>query len=475
MNENYFDLFGEDVFSDVDGGDIKARDLAKALEVGYNMGTTDQTGFGALRVESLEQSLKVIEANEKSPALWNALKKGKAKGAVEEFTLLNEYGDANAYSEGSLPEEYDEDLSRTYEQVKLVGTVGQVSFFAKSNAMIKEAEAIQVKMKTIAMLKYLDTQLINGDASMISTEFNGLWKQFNNRVTNSNENIINLEGKRLRPETLNEAGLVIMDNYGDPTNLQGWFPNSVHAGYVDHLISSKQWFVGQPVNEVTVSPERWNLGGSSGSLHRDIFMRHRGETYKGKPYPKLNTAKTAFAKTNKNAPNTLDSTTCSLATSGSGYSIPAAVYDYAVVPVNKYGCGAAFEVKSITISGSKEKVVLTISDNGSAPGYEATKFDIYRKLHSDTALTSYLYVTSFAASATKEDTGLYIPGTGRGFVCEWNPDQVFRFDQLLPLMKMDLATISDAKRFLLKLYGTPKVFNANKMVWIINIGSTAWS
>lgn len=469
-------LFGEFPFSATESGE-KAKELAKALKVGYEMGTTDQTGFGAIRHESLESTLKIVEADENSPKLWKACKKGKASGPVEEFALLNELGGAGSYSEGGLPEEYDEDLSRDFEQVKLIGAVGQVSYFAKSASMLKEAEALQTKMKTIAMLKYADIQLVNGDASLIPTEWNGIWAQFNKRVKNPTQNIIDLRGKRLKPETFNQAGLIIAENYGNANNLQAWFGQDAYANYTEQLIASKQWFVGQNVNGVNVSPDNWKLAHSAGKIETDIFMRHKGESYTGAPHPKLNKAGNAFAASNKSAPNQLNSSTCTAVseedTTGLDY-LAAATYDYAIVAVNKYGCAAAFEVKGVTnLAGNR--VSFTISDNGSAPGFEATKFDIYRKLASNTDLKAYQYVRSFAEAATsKKDDGYYIPGTTRGFICEWNPDQVWRFDQLLPMLKMDLATISDSKRWLQKIYGTPKVFNANKMVWVENIGSTAW-
>jgi len=69
------------------------QDLAKALEVGYAMGTTDQTGFGATRLESLAPVVKWLTLNESSPAFFRAIRKGKASSTVEEFVTMNEVGE----------------------------------------------------------------------------------------------------------------------------------------------------------------------------------------------------------------------------------------------------------------------------------------------------------------------------------------------------------------------------------------------
>ena len=50
-------------------------------------------------------------------------------------------------------------------------------------------------------------------------------------------------------------------------------------------------------------------------------------------------------------------------------------------------------------------------------------------------------------------------------------NEVIEFAQLAPLMKMDLALLSPAYRFMILLYGTPLLYAPRKMVRIINIGN----
>jgi uncharacterized FlgJ-related protein len=85
-------------------------------------------------------------------------------------------------------------------------------------------------------------------------------------------------------------------------------------------------------------------------------------------------------------------------------------------------------------------------------------------------------MATFKASApNKVDDGSAIPGTEIAILADWNPDQVFDFRQLLPMVRMDLARVKDSKQWLQKLYGTPFLKNANKVVLFTNVGSTPLS
>lgn len=464
-------FFGEDAFS---MAPAKERELAKALDMDYSMGTTDQTGFSALRKESLDSTLKIVEANENSCAFWKAIKKGKATSAVEEFSILNELGDASSYSSGDLPEEYDEDLKRDFEQVKLVGAVGKVPYFANANDVINgDLVATVTRMKTIAMLRKLEVVSVNGDATLLSTDPNGIIPQAIKRMKNPNENIIDKQGKCMQLEDFNNAGRIIADNYGNSMNLKVWMGNQAYTDYVNQLIANKTYFVnGASVAEIYVKAKKLEIGSGGGNIDTSVFLRHRGETYLGRPHPKLNKAGTTFASMSDRAPNALSSSVCTATTDNLvGSLLPAATYDYAIIPVNKYGAQAAFEITGVVVAASK-KVVFTISDNGSPDNRAAEKFDIYRKLTAGTTIADYKYFKSFAAaSTTKIDDGSTVPGTTNVMVIDWDFDQVLRVDQLGTMSRLPLATISDAVRWLQKIYFTPKVFNGNKIVIYKNVGS----
>ena len=322
------------------------QDLAKALEVGYAMGTTDQTGFGATRLESLAPVVKWLTLNESSPAFFRAIRKGKASSTVEEFVTMNEVGDANFYSEGGLPDEYDEDIRREFEQVKYIGTVGKVplqALMVKSNT---NNEALVTRAKALAIMKTADSKLIYGDAARNPYEWNGYYKQFKTKAKSVTQNTIDLRGKRVRPETLNESVQIIADNWGNPNNVKCWMSAKDFQYYTDELLAGRRFVVGSSeARDLIASAKRFELGNGKGNIETDILLKYKGQNYIGAEYPKTNSTMTVFAATNSKAPATLNSSTATISVdSDSATLLDAATYDYAFVPVNRYGSGAAFEV-----------------------------------------------------------------------------------------------------------------------------------
>ncbi|MGE5680373.1 MAG: hypothetical protein ACM34K_05775, partial [Bacillota bacterium] len=156
-----------------------------------------------------------------------------------------------------------------------------------------------------------------------------------------------------------------------------------------------------------------------------------------------------------------------------GSKLTAATYDYAFLAVNKFGASPAFEIKSVVVAADK-KVTFTLTDNSSTPGQEASCFEVYRKLSSSTALSDYRFLKTIKASETAMvDDGSEIPDTTYTFIFDWNFDQVLDFKQLLPMIKLPLAVVDDSIRWLQKLYGTPILYNPDKMVLIKNCGKAA--
>lgn len=463
--------FGTDSRSDLEA-------LRKSLEVGYSTDSANKTGYGATRLESLDQTLKILVQEENTNKFWKALTKSKAESTVEEFTSVNELGDANFYSEGGIPEEYDEDIRREFELVKFIGTKGKIPNPATVvKSQVNNLEVLN-KNKTRAIIRRLNEKCFFGNAENIPVEFNGVLSQFYKRVKRPSENVIDLKGKRITLEMLNQAGRIIEDNYGNPENIKAWMSNVAFTDHVDGLLEEKRLMLGGNVDiqAITVSARNFKLANGSGGIETDIMLKKKGETHLNDLHPKLNSNKTALASTSEKCPATLNGGTFTCTPEDDAAStLPAGVYDYVAVPVNKYGAGVGFEVKNVTVTAGK-KVTFAISDNGSSPSQVATAFEIYRKPNDVTALTAYRYLTTFKASASvMKDDGEHIPGTSYCFVFDWDAEQVVDFKQLLPLVRMPLAVVEDSQQFLYKLYGTPIVFNPNKIVVLKNVGNLPWS
>jgi len=454
----------------------KINEIQKSLSVGYNYSTVDQTGFGATRVESLETTMKMAVAQESSIRFFKALGKKPATSTIEEYTKMNELGSANFFTEGGSPEEYDEDISREFEKVKYIGALGKIPFVATMVKSIVDNEAMIIKAKTVAILKELNYKSLFGNSDFASAEFNGILKQFEDRVRYKTQNVIDLGGKHLTPEVIGQGALVIQENYGDPMNLKLWGSPGSFQDYAKGLIRTKTFMVGNNnVNSLAVVPRDFELGEGKGRFEDDIFLKSRGAHYHERLHPKMNKEMDTFVATSPKAPAKLNSSTAT-ATAGADTTskLPAGTYDYAITARNNYGVSAAYEIKNVVVTAN-QKVTFTLSDNNSISGQEALSFEIYRKPASNTSPQAYRYLNTFKTGSTIVDNGEYIPGTTTAFLFDWDFEQVLAYKELLPMVKMPLAQIDDSKRWMQKHYGTPIVYNPNKIVVFKNVGSDLWS
>ena len=74
-----------------------------------------------------------------------------------------------------------------------------------------------------------------------------------------------------------------------------------------------------------------------------------------------------------------------------------------------------------------------------------------------------------AAGGKCRDLNHFLPDCDQAILVQFD-NEVVEFAQLAPLMKMDLAILSPAYRFMILLYGTPFLYAPKKMVRYINIG-----
>jgi hypothetical protein len=335
-----------------------------------------------------------------------------------------------------------------------------------------------MKAKATAIVRTCNLKTIFGNSNNIPLEWNGLVEQFYRKVKNPTQNVIDCRGQVLDINNMAEAAKIIAYNYGDRNNLKFWMSNGAFTNYAKELIKNKTYFVnGRQINEIVAVPKTIEIGDNGkGTIETDLHFQFRGQTNINDLWPRLNSNKSDFAATTAKCPATLSGGTATATVVADPHSkLDGGVYDYCFIPVNQYGAGKGFEVLNISVS-TGHNVTFALSDNGSAPGYEATCFEVYRKNTAQTNLIDYRYMATFKASApNKVDDGSAIPGTEIAILADWNPDQVFDFRQLLPMVRMDLARVKDSKQWLQKLYGTPFLKNANKVVLFTNVGSTPLS
>jgi hypothetical protein len=125
---------------------------------------------------------------------------------------------------------------------------------------------------------------------------------------------------------------------------------------------------------------------------------------------------------------------------------------------------------TVTPNGTTETLVFTVS-GVDANANTASFLNIFLTEGDDAAGTQYWVQTiplGATADAVYKWDGTRLPNTYTAFIGQMTPD-VLTFRQLAPLVKMDLATIAPAYKWMILLYGVPVIFAPLKWTRIINI------
>jgi hypothetical protein len=126
---------------------------------------------------------------------------------------------------------------------------------------------------------------------------------------------------------------------------------------------------------------------------------------------------------------------------------------------------------TITAGTLTEHTVLTITNAASV-----VTVPEYYNIYCTEAGGSQPYWVGLVAASSQANNGTttwtydgtMIPNTSIAFAGEMTPE-VIMFKQLAPLMKMDLAIVAPAFRFMILLYGVLQLFAPKKWIKIINI------
>jgi hypothetical protein len=445
-------------FGESDGADLDA--LRKALSIG----TTDPpVGADALRVESLDATLKVLTYLMANLKLWQAIPKSGASSTIEEYNQLVAYGsDGGGFVDGGeLPEEEDTTYARASQKVKYVGTTRSVTH---PSTLIRTLPANIIAQETEAgalwLMKKIDQALFDGDEDAIPISWNGLTKQ----IVDGGSVVIDAAGAALTKNDIENAAQQSIDNFGAPSQM---FANPrVFTDFSKLYYTTERWAqpgssggrVGTPVTGFNT------LSGEIG-FNADVFAK-RG-------------AAPPTAATSSKAPN---APTLAIggpgATTGSAFVVAdAGNYRWQVTAVNRYGESLPCTISASTAVVAGDGIILTITDTGGTNG--ATAYKLYR---TQVGGTSTFYTHKIIARL--KAAGVYTSPTlftdinefrSRMFnvlLLDTSP-QVLTFRQLAPLLRMPLAMISPAIRWMQLLYGTPIVFAPKKCVLIRNVAQAA--
>lgn len=462
---------------------VDALNKALAAEQITGRETADlTTASGApLKVESLEKTLKHLTFREQDIRLWKDLPKKPAYNTVEEYNQQVSYG-ANRGGwnrEGELPEEEDSVFVRRAQLVKYLGVTKSITHqMTLVNTMVGSIMERTIKDGTLWILRALNQGLYFGNEKIIPEQFNGFLAQQQNSDSwadyteyMESPNVIDLRGTALTEDAIEDAANTIVENYGLGTEIYG--APAILSNFVKNFYGNKFIVPNTPSLSNGIMGQRVQAFDSQFGrigLNHDIFF---------KKLPAKNSKSAATSQKAPTKPTWDTSTEVKSSIAGSKWASKDAgnVY-YAVSALNRFG-ESDLSIQSTAVAATAGCAVdLKFTDGGGVN--KATGYRIYRTKVGDTA--EGMFYPLFDVSLDDLSRG-YDKG-GAGIIRDMNrflPDcdqcilfqfdnEVVEFAQLAPLMKMDLAVLSPAFRFMILLYGTPFLYAPKKMVRMINIG-----
>lgn len=450
-------------------------DLNKALSAGYATDPGTQSGGGALRVESLDSTLKVVSFMEKNIVFYNDIPKTKAFNTVEEYNLLSKYGGKGGFfiNEGGLPRTEDSKYQRMAAFVKFMGTTREISH---PMLLVRPAHgnvvALETKNGAKWMLQRIEESLFHGNSAIISESFDGLAKQHAVGINDANfagdgladtssEHVIDLRGGILTESTFEFVARILADNYMYPTVC--YMPNKTHSDFNTSFFSKGRYQI--PVgadNTVGFVADKIKTSGGVVDLKSDVFLR-----------------------VNRVAPTTADNSLCPTAPVSATVSVQAkttsrgflaseaGTYAYSVTAISKSGESAVAlgSANAVVTAGNNEVSIVIV--RGAVTGNDlASGYRIYRTRLADGA-TGVKYLVAEIASAGANTTFLdgneNLPGLGTAYMGQMD-ESVLTLRELSPMLKFPLATVASSIRWMQLYYNTPILFRPRGWVVIKNIG-----
>lgn len=461
------------------GTDTEAAiaDLNKALEAGFQVGS-GQTGGSALRVESLESSLKVLTYTASHIKFWKKIPKSPAYSTVEEYNQLSSYGGTQSpfVMEGELPQATDSSYVRRHTLVKFLGTTREVTHQA---SLVHPAHgdliALENQSGILWLLEQVERHLFSGDSSLAADGEAEQWDGLDSMIDATS--LLDMEGNSLQEADLEEAANTIVENYGFPTDL--FLGTRAMSDLVKTLYPRERIQLPAPMNgQIGNSIETIATQSGVIQFNPDLFIRRNPAAPTAASSPNAPAAPASIAA-GAAAGTTGDHNKA--APSGTSY------FAYVVTAANRFGESAPTAVMAGAVAMTQadkdagKYVPLTITNPATIGAFPPEYFRVYRSVASSAnsvpaSMSSYSLIAQVPAASqagsgttTYNDVNLILPFTSSAYLGQLD-QSVITFRQLMPMMKMDLAVLSPAYRWMILLYGTPILFAPKKWLRMINIG-----
>lgn len=475
MNGNmvsFADYEGIDGFGSATAQDV--QELNKALTAGQSINppgsVTAGDGF-ALRVESLERTLKNLTYRMEHLKLWKAITKLAAFNTVEEHNVLHSYGqnpDAGFIDEGDLPNEDDSSFERKFAVVKYIGVTRRVTHVV---SLIRPAHQNVIAQETVNgtmhLLRILEKGLFKARSDLSSLQFDGYEKLLLDNAPSTN--IVDMRGKPLTEDVLTDGTLIIADapNYGLATDL--YCSPKVLSDLVKAFFPKERYDLLSKRADGKIGLDIAGYTSPSGDVRfqPDVFIDDGGSP----PAAAVGDATKIPATPTQTASATSPGDALS-----KFVAADAGDYYYKVCACNRYG-------KSIKIAIEAGAITVAAGDKvtwGVTPGSAVTVswYEVYRTKKGGAAGTERLIMrvpnTAGAGQLTFNDYNNYLPGCTTAYLFQQNAEAM-SFKQLAPMVKIPLATVDSSIRWMQLLYGVPVVYAYGRHVLYINVGRSEGS
>ena len=459
---------------------MDVAELQKALEAGYQV--TAQTGGSALRVESLEASLKVVTYTNHHIKFWKKIPKSPAYSTVEEYNQLIDYGPTSyAFTqEGELPPSTDSNYARRTQLIKFMGTTREVTHPA---TLVHPAHgdviALENQNGILWLLERTEQALYTADSSLAFDGEAEQWDGLDALIDATS--FVDLEGQPLQEADIEEASNLIIEQYGYPTDL--FLGTRNLSDLVKTMYPRERVAMPAPVNGV-IGQSVMSMSTQAGTIefNPSVFIRQL-------PVP-------PSSPTHANAPATPQAVTFGAIAGTDGDFNKNAVagtsaYAYVCTSCNRFGesamCPVVAANQDIT-QGEKDllrHIPLVLTNAAVVGAFPVEYYRVYRTVAMAAAgavpATAASYSLIMQVPATLQtaggvtnvnDVNFLLPFTSLAYMGELTPN-VITFRQLAPMMRLDLAVLAPAYRWMILLYGTPILFAARKWLRMINIGRLA--
>lgn len=457
--------------------------LNKALEMGYGTDAAALTGGAALRVQSLDTTMKAVIQENDHFVLFNKLRKPKIGATVDEWTEQSAIGgflggstNTETGTIASAQGQYD----RRVGMVKYLMTRREVSLVANITNNIVNAKATENANGALQLLSDANYLCYEGDGAVVPTEFDGIQAQLRAAVTAGRmdaDHIIDMRGgplNAIEPFTRAAAAVSGFGNFGKPTDV--FWSNQVQSDMDANLDpafrvaltgNAESTKLGAPVNGITLSQ-------GPVKNHIDVFIP---DDRMSMPF-QARAGLSALAAANDVFKPTLAVAGAASDAASRFEASHAGNYYYLVTGVNAKGQSTGVISAQVAIAAG-EKRVLTITASG---GGTETGYAIYRsRKNGSNAVTDFRLVTRVAkagATTVWTDLNLLIPGTTIAYMLNMGPNaDAIDFRQLLPMFKFDLyPTVSAVIPWAQMLFGYLRITKLRHHAMFTNIvpATAAW-